>query len=161
MLKYLIIQFYIWFYQYFNLVLYLIVLLKVIWINLLNKYFKKIIGELVIFSLLLIGYYFFNKIFSWSIPCLFHQITNLYCPGCGITRMLFSIIKLDFYQAFRYNPLVFILLVGYLLMVIYSLIFHKKVELSNKVTYGLLIIVILFGVLRNIPGFEFLAPINI
>lgn len=42
--------------------------------------------------------------------CWFRKKLGLYCPGCGGTRMVQSILKLDFYQAFRYNPLVFVLL---------------------------------------------------
>ena len=53
-----------------------------------------------------------------SIPCPFHFITGLYCPGCGITRMIKSILKLDFYQAFRYNQLLFILLPFFIIIII-------------------------------------------
>ena len=41
--------------------------------------------------------------------CLFKYLFNFYCAGCGTTRMIKSLIKLDFYQSFRYNPGVFIL----------------------------------------------------
>ena len=56
---------------------------------------------IVIISLI---YYYLNKYFNIGIPCLFYQITGLKCPGCGITRLIFSLIKLDFNQAFFYNP---------------------------------------------------------
>ena len=55
---------------------------------------------IVIISLI---YYFLNKYFNIGIPCLFYQITGLKCPGCGITRLIFSLIKLDFRQAFFYS----------------------------------------------------------
>ena len=67
------------------------------------------IPKLLLVILILLGYYFLNIYFHFSIPCMFYKLTNLYCPGCGITRMLFSLIKLDFYQSFRYNSIVFIL----------------------------------------------------
>ena len=123
----------------------------------LNKKIINLVGILLI----LIIYYFLNTYLSFSIPCLFHKITNFYCPGCGITRMLYSLIKLDVYQAFRYNPLVFILLIGYILIFIYNLIFSKKIKLSKRNIYLLLFIVILYGVLRNIPGFTYLKPTTI
>ena len=52
--------------------------------------------------------------------CLFHKITGLYCPGCGVTRMLDAIFHFSFYQAFRYNPLAFVLLVLFVIDIIIS-----------------------------------------
>lgn len=121
---------------------------------------NKLINILIIFLILII-YYFFNVFFQFSIPCLFNKITHLYCPGCGITRMLFSLIKLDFYQAFRYNPLIFILLIFSLLIIAYNLIFHKKIKFSQNFNYILLAIIVLYGIIRNVPGFEYLIPTTI
>lgn len=100
----------------------------------------------------LIAYYFLNKMIGLSIPCMFHELTDLYCPGCGITRMFFSLLKLDFYQAFRYNPLVFCYLILYIIYKVFN------IKLTNRFSYVLLTIAILFGILRNIPAFSFLKP---
>ena len=43
-----------------------------------------------------------------NIYCTTHQLTGLYCPGCGITRMLVSLVRGDLHTAFRYNPFLFI-----------------------------------------------------
>lgn len=120
-----------------------------------KKEMKLILLLLISF---LIIFLFLNKVFNFTIPCLFHEITNLYCPGCGITRMFLALFKLDFYQAFRYNPLVFILLI---LSIVYFLV--KKIgklnfKFPNYIYYYLLVIVIIYGILRNIPLFSFLAP---
>lgn len=97
-----------------------------------------------------------------TIPCIFNKITNLYCPGCGLTRMFMSIIKLDFYQAFRYNPLVFILLIFSSLLLIFNKIYqhitHKKIKIPKSVYIILIFVVITYSILRNIPWFSFLAP---
>lgn len=99
------------------------------------------------------------------IPCMFHKITNLYCPGCGITRMVLSILKLDFYQAFRYNPLCFIIspfIFIYAFYQFYIFIFMKKDNLTNKIPniiyIILLVILIVFGIIRNIDTFSYLKP---
>ena len=66
-------------------------------------------------SILILGLFtfllflFLNQTYSFYIPCFFHKITGFYCPGCGITRMLLSLLHLDFYQAFRWNPFLFLL----------------------------------------------------
>ena len=113
---------------------------------------------------LFIIYYLLNKKIGIGIPCVFHELTGLYCPGCGITRLLFSLLELNFYQAFRSNPLVFILLILIILYLILKLIlkrFNINLTIPNYIYYFLLIIVILFGILRNIPGFEFLTPLKL
>ena len=119
---------------------------------------NKQLKNSIIFLLLLILYYFLNQFFSFSIPCPIHYLTNYYCPGCGITRMFFSLFKGHFYQAFRFNPLVFILLIIYIFIKIKDLVLKKKTFFSNKTIYFLLIVVIAFGILRNIPYFSYLLP---
>ena len=90
--------------------------------------------------------------YKYRIPCIFHEITGLYCPGCGITRALASIIQLNFYQAFRYNNLIILIIpIG----IIYIL---NNKKIPNYAWYICLAIAILFGILRNISIFEFLAP---
>lgn len=100
-----------------------------------------------------------------KIPCPFYMLTGLYCPGCGVTRCILSILKLDFYAAFRYNPLVFILLPFIFIYVVYKIyiwLFNKKDKLTYKLEgypiYILLIILIIYGILRNTSLFSWLAP---
>jgi len=100
-----------------------------------------------------------------KIPCPFYILTGLHCPGCGITRCILSILKLDFYAAFRYNPLVFILLpfiFVYVIYKIYTWLFNKKDKLTYKLegypVYILVIILIIYGILRNTSLFSWLAP---
>lgn len=119
----------------------------------------KIILSLIVILLCASFFFLYTKI-NIFIPCLFHQITGLYCPGCGITRCLVSIIKLDFIQAFRYNMLVFILMPLFIFIGIkkyYCWILNKQcIIFSNRFYVFLVVITILFGILRNI--FPFLAP---
>ena len=105
-------------------------------------------------------YYFLNKYFNIGIPCLFYKITGLKCPGCGITRLIFSLIKLDFRQAFFYNPLVFILLpfIGfYIIYQEYLYITKKEDKIIKKIPsyiyYVLIIILIIYAIFRNIFSF--------
>ena len=124
---------------------------------------KQEISSLIIFILIILVTYLIYYLFTGNeIPCIFKKITGLYCPGCGITRMFFSLLRLDIYRAFRYNPLVFILLVSYLFYTIIDLVKYSKtnkhLKISNKIYWTLLILVFCFAILRNIPLFSFLAP---
>lgn len=122
---------------------------------------KKKILTLLVIIVSFILYLIIGEHFSLYIDCPIKKLTGLYCPGCGITRMFFSILQLDFYQAFRYNPLVFISLPFFIFFYLQSL-FTKKEPLYNKVPtkvwIALIIIFIIYGILRNIPFFTFLAP---
>lgn len=117
---------------------------------------KKKLKKVSIFSIILIAYLILGSIFHIFIPCPIHSLTNLYCPGCGITRMLLSLCKLDFYQAFRYNPLAFIMLpifIFYFIDYIISLFKNKKAlytKINSKVCIVLIIIFIVYGIARNI-----------
>lgn len=91
-----------------------------------------------------------------GIPCVFRELTGFYCPGCGITRVVLSLFKLDVVQAFRYNPLLFVLLPLYL---IYFVTTKKQMTMMSKATMAVMLIITLaFGLLRNIPMFDYLAP---
>ena len=93
--------------------------------------------------------------------CPIKTITGLDCPGCGITRMFVALFYGNIYQAFRYNPLVFIELpIIFILLVLYK--FKKEYrKVINIIFIVLLIITIVYGVLRNIPMFYFLAPTEV
>lgn len=41
------------------------------------------------------------------IPCLINKVTGYYCPGCGSTRALQSLINGKILQSLRYHPVVF------------------------------------------------------
>ena len=131
----------------------------------INKEKLKKSKKIIFITLLLfIIYLYLNKRFSFYIPCLFHKITHLYCPGCGITRMILSIFKLNFYQAFRYNPLMFFLAP---FILIYEIIYYinwiqdKNFSISKKIWYILLTITIIYTILRNINTFNYLIPTKI
>ena len=117
------------------------------------KKFKECLILITFFFIVLILY----KL-NIPIPCLFHKLTKLYCPGCGVTRMCVSIFKLDFKSAFSYNAYAFILLCLAIIYFIVCIIKHKLLIIPNLCIYIIIIIGIIFAILRNIPYFSFLAP---
>ncbi len=126
---------------------------------------KKVILTIFICSILLIIYKSIYLKFHIAIPCIFYEITGYYCPGCGVTRMIFSILNLNFYQAFRFNPLVFIfmpficlLLIDYFIKVLKNRKDYLFIKINNKIWYVLIFLTLLFGIIRNIPAFDYLIP---
>ncbi len=41
-----------------------------------------------------------------QVPCLFHSITGMYCPGCGGTRAVKALLGGKLFLSFLYHPIV-------------------------------------------------------
>lgn len=103
---------------------------------------------------------FILLIFDYKCP--WKKLFHIDCAGCGGTRMFIAVLKLDFYQAFRYNPLLFVLLVGTVIYFCYVIIFkllgRDYFKFNINYLWGLLFLTIGFMILRNISIFDFLKP---
>lgn len=99
-------------------------------------------------------------------PCVFRRLSGLYCPGCGSGRVLRALASLDLAAAWRANPLVVLALPPVLYgLVRDGLMAWGVAELpwparARRATVAVLVMVMAFWVLRNIPmwPFSLLAP---
>ena len=120
---------------------------------------------IIVVIILLICYLIVGHNHDLYVPCIFHLVTGLWCPGCGITRMLFSIITGDFKEAFYYNQLLFIsspIFLFFFIENIYAKLKNKKpmyLKVPNIVYYLYIVLLVLFMILRNI--FPQIAPPSI
>jgi hypothetical protein len=92
--------------------------------------------------------------------CFLHQTTGLLCPGCGALRATHQLLHGHLEAAFRFNPmLVASLPVLAWLGARYSLRMAKNQPLSLGLRplwlWLLLAAVLVFSVLRNVPGTTF------
>lgn len=98
------------------------------------------------------------------IPCLFHQLTGLYCPGCGVSRMCMALLCLDFKTAFKANAAVFLLLpAGLIIALQMGVRYIKKGRIQPTRTQTILFflmtaLLLVFSILRNLPAFIWMAP---
>ena len=97
--------------------------------------------------------------------CLFYELTGLYCPGCGSGRAAVALLHGHAGEAFSHNALLFVLglpcgavLVYEYLRFVFPGLRLKKIELPGWTARLALGMIAVFWVLRNIPGFEILAP---
>lgn len=123
-----------------------------------NKYLK--IVSFLLFLVCIRIYLLISQKYGIEVNCIFSEITGLYCPGCGITRMFISLFNLDIYQAFRYNPLVFIYLIFTTFYMCIQLFTKKYDRLFNNTKFLLVVlfITLIYGVMRNIEAFSYLLP---
>ena len=106
-----------------------------------------------------------STIFNIGFKCPFHYVLHWECPGCGGSRMILALINLDFYQAFRWNPFLFITLPIVSIAFIYEaykyIIYNEMSKHLDKLLITYAIRLVLFGITRNINGFEWLLPTDI
>ena len=100
-------------------------------------------------------YYAVVSLTGIGIPCPFFLITGFQCPGCGISRMLMALIRLDFVSAFHYNPAVLLTSPILLFFLIRSDIGYIRTGKSSVNKYNFvwiaeLVILLAFGVVRNL-----------
>lgn len=107
------------------------------------------------------AYYVWVSLTGLGIPCLFHLVTGLKCPGCGVTRMLMSILRLDLSAAFSYNAVLLCLLPPLLSLALFPLIRYVRTgsrfmtRAENALIYAAAAVLIIWGVVRNLPGVTF------
>ena len=87
--------------------------------------------------------------------CLLYKLTGLHCPFCGCTRSLHALLSGDFAASIAWNPLLLPMLAMLL-----SLCFFAAHRLYRRFAVVFLAIMLLFGILRNLPWtpFTILAP---
>ena len=105
---------------------------------------------------------YFNPTTAGFFPvCPLHATTGLNCPGCGLTRGLHAFFHGDVFGALHFNALLPVyLLVGIYLFVSLGLIVVRGRGLSFNVfkpqlLWGFLIVLLVFGIVRNLPFFPF------
>lgn len=73
-----------------------------------------------------------RKVFGFGFPCLFHTLTGLYCPGCGGTRAVRSLLRGDLRMSAQYHPLVLYVIFVVLLEIILRTAPGKRKRSMNR-----------------------------
>ena len=102
---------------------------------------KKIGLLLLLISYFSIAYAVMNH---FGIPCVFLSLFDIPCPGCGMTRAFFSVLRFDFLQALKYNVVIFFM--PYVFLYLFFDFKHKV----HKYLLGLIAIVALINWLIKI-----------
>jgi hypothetical protein len=108
--------------------------------------------------------YLFNPSTHTFYPvCVFHALTGLNCPGCGMTRSLYALLHGNLRLAVKDNALFILALAA--LAVWGGRFAVRKIRnqpamfnISPKFLWLFLVVALVFAVVRNLPGFEWLSP---
>ena len=119
---------------------------------------RKKILILGLVSMGVIAYYFFLDPASsphYFLKCPLYEVTGYQCPGCGSQRSFHELLHLNFAEAFHKNGL-FVLAIPYALILTFTSFQKDKFQrlrevlLSPKFFLILVVIIILFGIFRNL-----------
>jgi len=112
----------------------------------------------------LVLFFFDPRVYHFYPFCFFHQTTGLLCPGCGALRAGHQLLHGHVVTAFHFNPM----LVLSLPFLVCAAAYYGLQRFRNRpVSFALrpkwlwlaLIAMLLFSVLRNLPGAPaFLLP---
>ena len=90
--------------------------------------------------------------------CPFYYLFKIPCPGCGLTRGLINIMKLDFITAMQYNilsiPLVILILIFVVLKIIKKEVYLTNIIKNNKkiiIVITIIITIVSFVININYP----------
>ena len=101
-----------------------------------------VIGAIGIAVLLITDF----EIISWYPKCDFLSKTGLYCPGCGGTRAVKSLLRGDLIRSFLFHPFVPYSAIMYIVFMLYVFL-KKHFKLFKKVSPVESVICISVGVL--------------
>jgi len=95
--------------------------------------------------------------------CHFYSLTGLHCPGCGSLRALHELLHGNLIEAARLNALLLLCLAGLALLAIRFVLARAR---GQRATFSVravwlwtfLCVAVIFSVVRNFPGFAWLAP---
>ena len=99
-------------------------------------------------------------------PCPFHALTGLLCPGCGSLRALHQLLHANLSAALALNPLM-VLSIPFVLYLFWrdwrggvARRATRRSAIPPWMIWSVLVIILAYGVLRNIPWYPFdmLAP---
>ena len=108
-------------------------------------------------------------ILTWCfrLPCISYECFGLFCPGCGTTRAVDALLRGKPFLALQNNAPA-VLLLPPVLLVLFLWAFPnsraclKKVgsRIPKPAVWLLLLLLLLYTVLRNLPACAFLAPVS-
>lgn len=103
--------------------------------------------------------YFFDPETQDSfLSCPFEAITGLLCPGCGAQRSLHDLLHLRIGEAFSHNAALVLAVPALLGQWAWKGWTKRDPASDNRVVWAWACALVAWGVARNLPGLEALAP---
>jgi hypothetical protein len=122
-----------------------------------------IVGALVIACACAMLFFFRPGSYAIYPVCHFYSLTGLHCPGCGSLRALHELLHGNLIEAVRLNALLLLCLTVFVFLVaryVLAAVRRQRAFFTVRAVWlwTFLCAAVAFSVLRNLPGFAWLAP---
>ena len=130
----------------------------------MKRRFLRVLKPTVI--LLAVGFLYtlLHHTIGLNVPCPIYAMTGLYCPGCGVSRLCWHLMKGEWAEALSSNVVIFCLLPSFILGMgvhLYRYIRYGSSTIGraeNAVMWAAVVILLVFAVVRNILPWDILVP---
>lgn len=131
-----------------------------------EEMFMKRVLVAISLPAILVLVFIYEYLGGTGMKCVFYEHTGLFCPGCGSGRAVQALYHGQILEAVRYNILLPILglpcfagLIHEYLRIVFPGWKLRPLRISDFWLKVIIILLIGFWILRNIPAFHFLAPV--
>ena len=103
-----------------------------------------------------LGYAGWVHLTHLALPCPFHAVTGLWCPGCGVTRMCLALLRLDISAAWQANAVLLVLLPFLGLLLAYRGVVYVRrgschtAAWDNILLSTMIVVLLIWGIVRNV-----------
>lgn len=108
----------------------------------------------IFFILGILIYFFYLKDSFFIPPCPIYTHLGIYCPACGGTRAVISLLNIDLLSSIIFNPIVIYTLFFstlYIITELINIIFHKRININFKIIIKIGIILLFVNcIIKNI-----------
>jgi len=128
-----------------------------------NTRFAALVLVMVVLAVMAFIYFINPSAHHFYPVCQFHRLTGLNCPGCGATRAMYALLHGNIATAVHDNVLFVVGLALAGLRGGWFLANHLRGRANGpffppRLLLPVLVVMLVFGILRNLPAFAFLSP---
>ena len=120
----------------------------------INYTFISIFITYLLIIFLIIFYFLFLEKYIPIPSCPFYTHLGIFCPACGSTRAIISLLNFDLLSSFYYNPIVLYTIFFttlYLITELINLFFNKKINIPFNLILKFGIFILFFNcIIKNI-----------
>ena len=92
--------------------------------------------------------------------CLLRRTIGIPCPGCGMTRATFALLRLDFAAAFMFHPLVYIIIPFIIILSVLLLTKRMTFQKSTPYIIAIMACMVIVYIIRMVLFFPETEPMT-
>lgn len=130
----------------------------------MRERFLRIVKPTAILLAIGFTYILIHRLTGFALFCPIHEFLGIYCPACGVSRMLLHLARFEIAEAFSSNCVLFCLLPVFLFEAVYHgyrYVRYGSGKLNKAENIGVYVIIgvlLVFAVVRTLYPVDILIP---